>query len=92
MTPPPFGIDVHAENGSHRREYSYGPRIQLCENTDPTLFLKKITAGTPYYDPAIKIENISSAKPAIKWRSQFRIRHEALANMKHKSEVVNLVL
>jgi hypothetical protein len=54
-------------------EYSYGPRILLCEQTDFSLFLKAVASGVVYYDPGIKMEKASSPKPVIKRRSQFRI-------------------
>ena len=43
-----------------------------------------------YYDPAIKVEGSSSAKPKIKRRSQFRIKHEQLTAMYHQHEMVDL--
>ena len=71
-------------------EYAYGPRVLLCERTDFTLFLKAIASGVIYYDPAIKVEGSSSAKPKIKRRSQFRIKHDQLTTMYHQYEVVDL--
>lgn len=71
-------------------EYHYGPRILLCEQTDLTLFLRAVAEGVVYYDPGIKIENSSTPKPSIKRRSQFRIKHNQLTQMYHKSEVVVL--
>lgn len=71
-------------------EYSYGPRIHLCEQTDFLLFLRGFKTGVVYYDPAVKLENASSSKPAIKRRSQFRIRHNDIMQMYHRSEVVQL--
>ncbi|SOC89935.1 MvaI/BcnI restriction endonuclease family protein [Ensifer adhaerens] len=73
-------------------EYRYGPRIQLCEETDLTLFLQAVAAGVVYYDPAIKIEKAASAKPELKRRSQFRIRHEQLETMYHQTETVEFDL
>ncbi|MET1410736.1 MvaI/BcnI family restriction endonuclease [Roseibium sp. HPY-6] len=73
-------------------EYHYGPRILLCERTDLTLFLKAIADGAVYYDPAIKIEDASTDTPAIKRRSQFRIRHDQLTRMYHQSEIVELAV
>jgi len=69
-------------------EYSYGPRIHLCEQTDFLLFLRGFSTGVVYYDPAVKLENASSSKPSIKRRSQFRIRHNEITQMYHRSEVV----
>ena len=71
-------------------EYSYGPRVLLCEQTDFMLFLKAFAEGVVYYDPAVKVENASGAYPLIKRRSQFRIRHQLLSKMYYRSEVVEI--
>jgi hypothetical protein len=71
-------------------EYSYGPSVLLCEQTDFLLFLKAFAAGSVYYDPAIKVENASSAKPGIKRRSQFRVAHADLPQLYKAHEVVAL--
>ncbi len=44
------------------------------------------------YDRATKFEHVSTAKPEIKRRSLFQIRHEVLASVYHQFEVVDLVL
>jgi MvaI/BcnI restriction endonuclease family len=62
-------------------EYSYGAKILLCEQTDFLLFLKAFSAGTVYYDPAIKIENASTANPKVKRRSQFRAAHSDITKL-----------
>jgi hypothetical protein len=67
-------------------EYCYGPRVLLCEKTDLSLFLQAIAAGTVYYDPALKIE----PETGLKRRNQFRIRHDHLSRMYHRSEFVEL--
>ncbi|MBB4284277.1 hypothetical protein GGE43_005330 [Agrobacterium tumefaciens] len=69
-------------------EYSYGSRIHLCEQTDFLLFLRGFTTGTVYYDPAVKMENASTATPNIKRRSQFRIKHADITQMYHRNETV----
>lgn len=71
-------------------EYSYGPHVLLCEQTDFLLFLKAFAAGTVYYDPAVKIESASSNKPAIKRRSQFRVAHAELTRLYQRHENVKL--
>lgn len=71
-------------------EYRFGPRIQLCEETDLILFLGAIASGKIYYDPGIKIEAASASNPIIKKRSQFRIRHEELGRLYHRSETIDL--
>jgi len=71
-------------------EYSYGPKVLLCEQTDFSLLLRAVANGTVYYDPAIKVEQASSAAPVIKRRSQFRIKHDELGGMYHRVENVIL--
>ncbi|MCH4091945.1 MvaI/BcnI family restriction endonuclease [Acetobacter sp.] len=71
-------------------EYSYGAQVLLCEQTDFLLFLKAFSTGTVYYDPAVKIEKASSAKPDIKRRSQFRVAHAGLTQLYQKNETVLL--
>lgn len=71
-------------------EYRYGPRILMCEQTDFILFLKAFSQGVVYYDPAIKLENASSARPAVKRRSQFRVAHQDITAMYYKHEIVTL--
>lgn len=69
-------------------EYSYGAQVLMCEQTDFILFLKAFAVGVIYYDPAIKIENLSSPRPVIKRRSQFRVNHTRLTDIYHTSETV----
>lgn len=71
-------------------EYRYGPRVLLCEQTDFILFLKAFSKGIVYYDPAIKIENASGEQPAIKRRSQFRVKHHDITQMYYRSEITEL--
>ena len=59
--------------------YQFGSRVSLFENTDFLKFIAAIDKGIIVYDPALKLENASSAKPALKRRSQFRIKRTALA-------------
>ncbi|WP_282158837.1 MvaI/BcnI family restriction endonuclease [Shimia thalassica] len=75
-SPPPF--------------YRYGGVVQLCEETDVLLLLKAIAAGSAYYDPGIKMEKADSAKPLIKRRSQFRIKHSGLSALYRNFEEVSL--
>lgn len=71
-------------------QYAYGPRVLLCEQTDFLLFLKAFSSGVVYYDPAVKVEKASSARPEIKRRSQFRVKHNQITQMYHRHEVVDL--
>ena len=56
------------------RQYSYGGSVKLAEGTDFTLLIKAIALGAVYYDPGIKLEGASTAKPRTKQRSQFRVK------------------
>lgn len=71
-------------------EYYFGPSVLLCEQTDFLFFLKAFSAGTIYYDPAIKVENASSAKPNSKKRSQFRVAHADLPRLYKFHEIIAL--
>ena len=55
------------------RQYRYGSEVRLGEGTDFQRLLSAIAAGKVYYDPGIKLERASEARPAVKRRSQFRI-------------------
>lgn len=74
---------------SGERMYRYGSEIILGTGTDFQLFLRQMASGNIYYDPGIKIENLSS-KPKIKKRSQFRIKSEFLQKLYKYSEVLDL--
>lgn len=72
------------------RKYKYGNNIILGIGTDFQLFLEQMANGNIYYDPGIKMENISK-KPKIKKRSQFRIKSQHLPNLYKVSENIDLV-
>jgi hypothetical protein len=74
---------------SGNRQYKYGDKVILGTGTDFQLFLKQMTIGNIYYDPGIKMENIST-KPKIKKRSQFRILSQHLNSLYRDSELVTL--
>jgi len=59
-------------------QYRYGNLVRLAEGTEFRLFLQAVATGAVYYDPGIKIEQASSAKPSIKKRSQFRIKSASI--------------
>jgi len=71
-------------------EYQYGAKVLLCEKTDFLLFLKAFSSGKVYYDPAVKIEQASSAAPNIKRRSQFRVAHSDLTELYAQHEIALL--
>ena len=69
------------------RKYHYGDRVILGIGTDFTYFLKEINSKNIYYDPGIKMENVST-KPKVKRRSQFRIKSGYLKNLYQINEEV----
>jgi hypothetical protein len=71
------------------RKYKYGNNIIIGIGTDFQLFLKQMAIGNIYYDPGIKMEDIST-KPKIKKRSQFRIKSQHLKNLYYDSETVSM--
>lgn len=72
------------------RKYKYGNEITLGTGTDFQLFLAQMANGNIYYDPGIKLENVST-KPKIKKRSQFRIKSGFLSNLYRQNEIINVV-
>lgn len=74
------------ENG---RNYQFGNKIILGTGTDFLFFLKEMSNGNIYYDPGIKLENLST-KPKIKKRSQFRIKSGNLKNLYKTNEIIDI--
>ena len=56
------------------QQYNYGGTVRLGEDTDFLRFLRAMAERKVYYDPGIKLEGASTARPTVKRRSQFRIR------------------
>lgn len=71
------------------REYRYGRSILLGEGAEFRLFLNAVHEGKVYYDPGIKLEGISSAKPTSKKRSQFRVSSKDLAALYIANRIVD---
>ena len=71
------------------RQYKYGNNVILGTGTDFQLFLRQMAVGNIYYDPGIKMENVST-KPKIKKRSQFRIKSQHLPNLYKENEVIDI--
>jgi hypothetical protein len=72
-----------------QRAYKYGQFVRLGEGTDFLRFLKAIDSGVVYYDPGIKVENIST-KPKQKTRSQFRIKSGSIGQLYDSFTTANL--
>jgi len=75
---------------SGNRRYKYGNKVILGTGTDFQLFLKQMALGNIYYDPGIKMENIST-KPKVKKRSQFRMKSQFLAELYKQNEIKSLI-
>ncbi|GAA5225193.1 MvaI/BcnI family restriction endonuclease [Membranihabitans marinus] len=75
---------------TENKKYKYGNNVILGTGTDFQLFLSQMAIGNIYYDPGIKLENIST-KPKIKKRSQFRIKSKYLHNLYKKNEIINVL-
>lgn len=73
------------------RNYKYGNNIILGTGTDFLMFLKEMANGNIYYDPGIKLENMST-KPSIKKRSQFRIVSRNLGNLYKLNEIIDITI
>lgn len=71
------------------RKYKFGDKVLLGIGADFQIFLKQMADGHIYYDPGIKMENVST-NPKIKQRSQFRIKSQFLDKLYTNSEVVIL--
>lgn len=71
------------------RQYKYGNNVILGIGTDFQLFLGQMASGNIYYDPGIKMENVST-KPKIKKRSQFRTKSQNLPNLYRENEVIDI--
>jgi hypothetical protein len=72
------------------RQYHYGHRVRLAQRTDSLRLLRALAKGDVYYDPGIKLENVSSARPVCKRRSQFRIASKSIAALYESVEVAEL--
>lgn len=72
------------------RKYCYGPKVRLAVGTNSLLLLKAFAKGAVYYDPGIKLENASSAKPKDKRRSQFRIASKDLGALYKAIDLVRV--
>ena len=72
------------------QSYCYSGEVMLGVGTSFDLFLKEMEIGSIYYDPGIKMENVST-KPKIKRRSQFRIKSGNLAGLYNDFEIHRLL-
>jgi MvaI/BcnI restriction endonuclease family len=85
-------VYVPSETGDNPIRYRFSSSVNICEGTDFLLFIKAVSDGAVYLDPAIKMENASSQKPMIKRRNQFRIRQDAISQLYSKSLQIDACL
>lgn len=62
-------------------QYRFGEQVLLCEGTDPLLLICAFQRKQIYYDPGIKLEKASTQSPAIKRRSQFRVKLKDISGL-----------
>lgn len=72
-------------------EYHYGADIELGTGTSFHRLLTAMSSGIVFYDPGIKLEKVSSERPAIKRRSQFRVNHKGLNGLYDTFEFLNVL-
>lgn len=70
-------------------QYRFGTQIVLCSGTSFDLFLEQLIQQHIVYDPAVKMENISTA-PKIKRRNQFRTNFKYVPKLYEQSEIIDL--
>lgn len=83
-------VYVPSEKGTDPLRYRYGNLVKLGIGTDPLKLLEAMSRQAVYYDPGIKLENASTAKPKIKRRSQFRVSMKNMAALYETMEQVDL--
>jgi hypothetical protein len=77
-------------NLSPTRQYRFGNLVLLAQQTDFFRLLSALAVGHVYYDPGIKLEGASSARPRTKRRSQFRIAVARLPTLYASAEYADL--
>lgn len=70
-------------------QYRFGHTVALGSGTDFGKFLSAMAKQSIYYDPGIKVENLST-NPKAKKRSQFRIRPPLIPDLYDDMEMVKL--
>ncbi len=70
--------------------YHYGNVVRLFEGTTMKRLLKAIVSKDVYYDPGIKVENVSSSSTS-KRRSQFRIKSSSLPLLYENAQTVDVL-
>lgn len=82
---------IKRSSAAGANEYHYGNNIELGTGTNFEQVLACVYESSVYYDPGIKLEDSTSAKPKLKRRSQFRIAHQHLNRLYTKFELVDIL-
>lgn len=69
--------------------YRYGFKVCLGVGTGFELLANALACGTVFYDPGLKLENCTSARPTTKRRSQMRVSFRNLADLYDTFEYVD---
>lgn len=72
------------------RKYNYGALSNIAEGTRLDLLISALSSGKIYFDPGMKLENVSGTVPKVKRRSQFRIKYKDLKFLYKEYETVSL--
>lgn len=70
-------------------QYHYGDKVRLAQGADSLRLLRALNEGAVYYDPGIKLENVSG-KSTTKRRSQFRIASKSINALYDTVDVVEV--
>jgi hypothetical protein len=70
-------------------QYRYSNKVRLGVGTEFRLFLNAVASGAVYYDPGVNIEDVSSSKPKVTKRSQFRITSSRIPQLYTKMTTVD---
>jgi len=73
-----------------QRQYSYGNKVRLAQKTDSLRLLAAFANGGVYYDPGIKLENVTIGEPKTKKRSQFRVASRDITALYETVETVEV--
>ena len=74
---------ISRKDADSNKSYNYCKNIRLFEGTTFLRLLEAFAESQIYYDPGIKLENVST-KPKTKRRSQFRIKSRQLYHLYEK--------
>jgi hypothetical protein len=73
------------------KQYRFGNKVRLAEGTDFNRFLSVMAARHVVYDPGIKVELISTARPKAKHRNQFRTSYRYIPELYEKVTTVDIL-